>query len=442
MTSLLEKRRSGRRLLSVAMALAALLSQAACRRSTVARDSAGPTPEEQGFLPSDFRAHVEFVTEGAIDWANHRYLARISVPVVEKTTAGEPVAPVVAETRAYDAAALAASRVFLTLAAGIRVDARDTLSNLASDEGTLRLWGNIQQRRLLRRRRLRNGDLECLFEVPMLGVGGVVSQLYSRAAKAARGFETPPAEGARRSTCGVGSTQAWAVAAFPSVPAIHGTLLAASAGDGWDMAWVVERPKDVLGIPLAADRAMGYGESAAARRGAPVAKGLAAGPTPAIVIDARGSGVLAALFPVVKDETGRVVYSAARADRDAVVNEGLVQYVELAPAAALGARSSCSSPGAGVRGVPVLSCEFMPDGGDAEPVAGEPRPRRRRVVLKAKTCEGPLRANIIVSREDAARLESAGRALEEARVIVVTDTSIGGVEGLLRPGGRSLAAAE
>ena len=48
----------------------------------------GPTPEEQGYLPSDFRAHAEFVTQGIIDWGNQRYIVRVSVPVVEKRTSG------------------------------------------------------------------------------------------------------------------------------------------------------------------------------------------------------------------------------------------------------------------------------------------------------------------------------------------------------------------
>lgn len=416
------------------------LGGAACRKARTQAETEAQALA-QGFLPSDFRAHVEFVTEGAVDWGNHRYLARVSVPVVDKTTSGETLSPIVAEARAYDAAGLAASRVFLTLASGIRVDAHDTLSNLASDEGTLRILGNVQGRRLLRKRRLRNGDLECLFEVPMLGVGGVVSKLYPRAARSASDSgHIEPYEAS------LGREHRWALSSqtacthLPAGSCVASGVLAGAIGEDWDLAWTVERPKDAIFTPvLAGKAALAASPSERAPAAAPRAGAYEAAdradsfrpeePAPAIVIDARGTGVRAALFPTILDESGRVIYGASRARREAVINEGLAQYVELTSA-----NSSMGAPWqlATGRATPHFAVFLgLPDGGGEQPTAAEPKPRRRRVVLTAKASEGPLRANIILSKQDAARFLAEQKAIEEARVIVVTDTSIGGVEGML-----------
>jgi hypothetical protein len=366
-------RRAASGLLSVA-ALVVLGSSGCARKAP-----RGPTPEEQGYLPSDFRSHVEFVTQGAVDWGNHRYLCRVSVQVVDRTTAGEPVPRLVAEARAQDAAGVIAARVALNLAGGLRVDARDTLSNLATDRGTLITMGHVAGRTLLKQRRLRNGDMELVFQVPMLGVSGVINKLIGRASTTrAPARAAPVAHG--RSIHPAPADGAWPCVASPVARAL------AAAGGG---VWLPDR-------------------TLLRRKDRPDASG---GGAPAIVIDARRVGVRAALFPRVIDESGATVYAASRALRSAVVAGGLVQYVELLdemplshPVIARGGRD-----------------DLHPDGGGlglaAAAMAGVPR--RRRVVVVARAASGPLKADIVVSAADAARIRAEGRSLDEARVIVV-----------------------
>jgi hypothetical protein len=364
--------RSSSRARLCALAGAALLVALGCRRRET-----GPTPEEQGYLPTDFRAHAEYVTHGVVDWGNHRYLCRVSVPVVEKTTAGIPVARLVAETQAYDAAGAVAARVALNLASGIRVDSHDVLSDLAQDEGTLRTWGHVSGRTLVKKRVALNGDMEFVFQIPMVGVNGVVSNLYSRAAGRAAGDRG--AYGASVACVDApADSVAWGAEASCSLASLASRQFAAAGGEAWDVDWSLVQPKYELSESTRGDAA------------------------PVIIIDARGTGLVPALFPVVRDETGRVVYNAAKADRDAVVSGGLVQYVEMV--------------GGGVGSAAAFTRHsFLADGGGM----------RRRVVVVAQAADGALMADIVVSNADAARIAAEASAVREARVTVVVDASGG-----------------
>jgi hypothetical protein len=330
-----------------------LVVGAGCNRK-VAR---GPTPEEQGYLPSDFRAHIEYVTQGIVDWGNHRYLIRVSVPVVDKTVAGEPLSRLVAENQAHDAAGVIAARVALNLASGLRVDARDTLSNFAHDDATLRVWGHVSGRRVVKKGRKLNGDMEYTFQVPMLGVNGVVSEVYERARQHATqvGAAVPGAAArlARASELPSG-LRAFEPSTFDAVAA----MLSAAGPQAWSVDRQLVRPK--------------HGADAA---------------SPSVIVDARGTGLKAALFPAIRDEGGALVYGVTHARRSAVVNGGLVQYVELP-----------SSRGLAVR-------------------------RPRSVVVVARAASGPLRADIVVSPADAVRIGAETRSLADARVLVVMDAS-------------------
>jgi hypothetical protein len=324
---------------------------AGCSRK-VAR---GPTPEEQGYLPSDFRAHVEFVSQGIVDWGNHRFLCRVSVPLVDKTVAGEPLSRLVAENQAYDAAGVIASRVAVNLASGLRVDARDTLSNFASDDATLRTWGHVSGRQLVKKGRKLNGDMEYVFQVPMLGVNGVVSKVYERARRSVSQVGVLLNDGAPRSAHVV-ELDSGVTGFVPSPLSRAAMSLAAARPGAWEVDRRLIRPK--------------Y---------APNTSGAS------IIVDARGTGLKPALFPAIRDETNALVFSVASARRNAVVEGGLVQYVEL-PA----------SRGNGLR-------------------------RDRAVVVVARAAAGPLMADVVVSAADAVRIRAEAGSLSEARVIVVMD---------------------
>jgi len=147
-----------------------------------------------------------------------------------------------------------------------------------------------------------------------------------------------------------------------------------------------------------------------------------------LVIDARGLGVKPACFPAVLDDKGEVVYGPKMVDRAAAQKDGMVHYMTAPKDADL---SSLFGEGAYVIR-PVQSAPPAP-------------PRSGRVPLKIKGGDkaGALKANIIISSDDAKKIRDDSAlsvALKRSRVTVVTDPLVGGMEGRL-PGFEHLLAA-
>jgi len=147
-----------------------------------------------------------------------------------------------------------------------------------------------------------------------------------------------------------------------------------------------------------------------------------------LVIDARGVGVKPACFPSVLDDKGEVVFGPQTVDRAAAEKEGMVHYMTAPKGADL---SSLFGEGAYV----------------IRPVQTQPPapPRVGRMPLKIKSGDkaGLLKANIIISSEDAKKIRNDSAlsvALKRSKVTVVTDPLIGGMEGRL-PGFEQLLTA-
>ncbi len=147
-----------------------------------------------------------------------------------------------------------------------------------------------------------------------------------------------------------------------------------------------------------------------------------------LVIDARGLGVKPACFPAVLDDKGEVIFGPKTVDRVAAQKDGMVHYMTASKDANL---SSVLGEGAYV----------------IRPVQAAPPapPRAGRMPLKIKGGDkaGALKANIIISSEDAKKIRDDSAltvALKRSRVTVVTDPLIGGMEGRV-PGSESLLAA-
>jgi len=134
-----------------------------------------------------------------------------------------------------------------------------------------------------------------------------------------------------------------------------------------------------------------------------------------IVIDARGMGVNPACFPEILDESGAAVYGPGTVDRGTAEKHGLVQYRALP---------------AGV----TLSSVFGEGASIIRPVQRAPLAREGRRPLKIKGLKstGRLKANVIISVEDAKKIREdaqLGGVLKRSRVVIVTDPLIGGMEG-------------
>jgi hypothetical protein len=138
------------------------------------------------------------------------------------------------------------------------------------------------------------------------------------------------------------------------------------------------------------------------------------GPT-GLVIDARGTGLKPAFFPMVVDEKGTVVYGPEMIDRATVEKNGAVQYQTLPKGAN-------------------ISSLFGEDAYVIRPVqiALVPREGRRPLKIKGVDKAGALKANILISSDDAKKIRGDAQmsaALRRSKVVVVTDPLIGGMEG-------------
>lgn len=134
-----------------------------------------------------------------------------------------------------------------------------------------------------------------------------------------------------------------------------------------------------------------------------------------LVIDARGLGVKPACFPMVLDDKGGVVYGPEIIDRATVEQNGMVQYQTLPKGAN-------------------ISSVFGEDAYVIRPVQIAPVPREGRRPLKIKGADkaGVLKANILISSDDAKKIREdaqMGGALRRSKVVIVTDPLIGGMEG-------------
>lgn len=146
-----------------------------------------------------------------------------------------------------------------------------------------------------------------------------------------------------------------------------------------------------------------------------------------LIIDARGYGVKPACLPAVIDEQGNVVYGPSEVDRDHAQRQGMAQY-KVAP---VGAELSTLF---GEEAVVIRPVQVVP------PV--QPREGRRPLKLKGGGGAGALKANVMISSEDAKKIRNdpaLAAALQQSRVVIVTDPLIGGIKGEA-PGGPLMAA--
>jgi hypothetical protein len=134
-----------------------------------------------------------------------------------------------------------------------------------------------------------------------------------------------------------------------------------------------------------------------------------------LVIDARGLGVRPACFPMILDEKGEPVYGPQNVHRGTAEKDGMVEYHALPKDAK-------------------LSSIFGEDVFVIRPVqiTAVPREGRRPLRIKGVDKRGALKANVLISNEDAKKIREdnqIGGALRRSKVVVVTDPLIGGMEG-------------
>lgn len=298
---------------------------------------------------SSLVSYIERLDGGYIDWENGYYSAQVTVPF-QKEYRGRPLGPAMQRVMAERTAKALADSVFLQLAAKIRVDAQDTLEDLAGNKAGIRLMGNIKGRELISIDD-DGSELKAVYKVSMRGVDGVISHLYDR---------------------------------------------------------IVNKPQSLKKINDHSDR----GEYSTGQA--------------VLLIDARGTGTMPALFPVIMDESGQTIYDASMVDKEDAVKHGIAVYVNTNNNSSVlysPNREFTDMPGIlFVRAVKVTEEKK------------KKRKRRKRKAIKAIDSMGKLSANIIVGKDYAALIAKTNKHtgfLKNAKVVVITDAYIGGTEGNL-----------
>jgi hypothetical protein len=141
-----------------------------------------------------------------------------------------------------------------------------------------------------------------------------------------------------------------------------------------------------------------------------------------LVIDARKTNASPAVFPQIQDTAGNQVYTAQAVNKDDLQKRGMASYAVVSRDASI----SRLFPQA-----MIIQATYLPEG-SAQP------PKRRQgykpLTVQATDASGAIKANLIVSKEDAEKIKVIAAktgALKECRVVVVVSSEVGGLEGYL-----------
>lgn len=147
---------------------------------------------------------------------------------------------------------------------------------------------------------------------------------------------------------------------------------------------------------------------------------------PWLVVDARslstGAAVKPALFPQIRTEAGDAVYDLDKVREASLVKRGMARYVVLDPAHD---RLLSSGP---------FFLERLRSLFSVSTVWAQEKKKRRGgyVLTSAKAAQGIKKTNLILSKEDARRIQkedASNDILKDCRVIVVVSSTLGGIEG-------------
>lgn len=169
-----------------------------------------------------------------------------------------------------------------------------------------------------------------------------------------------------------------------------------------------------------------------------------------IVIDARGTGLKPAFFPEIVDEKGKEVYSVDKVGKEAFIKRGVAGYALAEEEAITNGRVGANPLFIKAEGFrypmyAALGSVTLPQWFLAEGKKVEEKRRRQGVsplTIKGLQSGGALKANIVISSSDAEKMASKkgfSKIFKESRVIILTDSSIGGTEGKAPYGGVFIA---
>ncbi|MFW6333615.1 MAG: hypothetical protein ACOC23_10030 [Thermodesulfobacteriota bacterium] len=157
-----------------------------------------------------------------------------------------------------------------------------------------------------------------------------------------------------------------------------------------------------------------------------------------LVLNAGGTDVQPALFPRILDETGKVIYEVDEVHQAALEEHGMARYVESEMPVDRW-RSDSSALEEMVERVLFSwtgpSQAFAEESDQKKGKDDDRRRKRRKYVVKdVKAAEGLMKTNLVISESDARDLkkqDASSQILKKCRVIIVVNSPLGGVEGML-----------
>jgi hypothetical protein len=160
-----------------------------------------------------------------------------------------------------------------------------------------------------------------------------------------------------------------------------------------------------------------------------------------LVIDARGTGLAPALFPKVVGRSGRDVYSVEMVDEAAFLKRGVAGYASgdsdmdmsrVGDNPLFVTVTPVSEPMLASLNGSVMMGELLTAESGRLSVKGRRRQGPHALRIKSVGSKGTLKANIVLSDADARKIAGSpefSSLFKQSRVIIITDSMIGGTEG-------------
>ncbi|MEJ2367928.1 MAG: hypothetical protein P8Z49_06175 [Acidobacteriota bacterium] len=352
--------------------MTALLAAMLC---LLAQDAGNVQPYRQSF------------PEGTVDWYGGWIETHISVPL-------GPGPAAQARLEARRVAVIKAQAAALRLAMKIPLDSSRTLGENQALRVQVR---GIVQGGEVTKEGLSRGAYDVTYRVPVSGVKGIVSIAYPVYVQTAPPPPQPP----------------------ESAPTARTHQSPSAAQEEQPQQPQAQTPPPA---PSGSEAQEGQAEGAGATSGGPSEKSPLASFSD-VEIDASGTSAKPALFPQVKDATGKTVYSASSVDPQVAREKTIARYV--APSEEGGGKT--------ISMMDTLRSPLACIGVLLAANAGRPaRPRGDHpLVVKALKAEGRLHADIVITEEAARRirqLEKKEGLLSKGKVVVVLRSDVGGVE--------------
>ncbi|MCP4590995.1 MAG: hypothetical protein GY842_09640 [bacterium] len=179
-------------------------------------------------------------------------------------------------------------------------------------------------------------------------------------------------------------------------------------------------------------------------RAVPLAKGNVDVSDAVLVIDARGTGLEASLFPVVVTEGGALLYDVTRVSGEGARSRPAARFVETEESFERLHSRATPPPSGGAAGRARLVTWREPAEGESiesasptsqpttQPASQTRRRPRRRVVVKGAATVGDQKTRLVLAAEDAEKLSNSPEGsslLREGQVVIVVDSAAAGTQG-------------